>query len=145
MASLSGLVGKVCGEPAVRTDGEQHELARGSSELRLDESACRFLRQISAGDGEHLPGGRSIPTTVPSTVTYLYGNSSRWTDRLSTSALRIGSVFCALRPCEEREVAARLVAVPDRYGQRRPVVVAGDAEYAYARLREELLSLFLGP
>ena len=76
---------------------------------------------------------------VPSTVTYFYGTFSRWTDRLSTQALRISSES---RPCEKRYVAARLVALPDRYGQRRPV--AGEAEYAYARLSEELISLFLG-
>lgn len=51
---------------------------------------------------------------------------------------------CGLRPDEEGDVAPRLVAVPARYGQRRPVVVFGDAEHAEVRFGKELLALLLG-
>src|SRR5918998_92052 len=43
-------------------------------------------------------GGRSSPTTVPSTVTYLYGNSSFWIVRLSTPASRTRAALRDRRP-----------------------------------------------
>jgi hypothetical protein len=89
-------------------------------------------------------GGRSDLTTVPWTVTYLYGNSSHWTERLSTPAVSISPPLRDLRPCEERNTSDHLVPVPDRRGVRRPVVASSNAQHPDARLGEELLALLLG-
>lgn len=57
-----------------------------------DKALRCFFGHAQAGDVEHLLCGRwPVATTVPSTVTYLYG-------RLSTPALWMSPVFLALRP-----------------------------------------------
>jgi len=53
-------------------------------------------------------------------------------------------VLRALGPGEEGDIAARLVAVPERHAQGRTVAVAGDTDHPYVRLGEELLTLLLG-
>src|SRR5829696_1901915 len=58
LRGLPHVVGEVGGQPAVRPYREQHEFARGSSELRLDEPLGCLLWQIPIGNGEHLFRGR---------------------------------------------------------------------------------------
>src|SRR5438105_5840040 len=57
-AGLPHVVGEVGGQPAIRPDREQDELASGACELCSDEGLSCLFGQIAAGDGEHLLGGR---------------------------------------------------------------------------------------
>jgi hypothetical protein len=50
----------------------------------------------------------------------------------------------ALCPGEERDVPARLVAVPERYRQWRPARLSCHADHADMRLGEKFLTLLLG-
>src|SRR5215208_3020043 len=80
-------------QPAVWPDREEHRPCSRLSELRLDEAL----------------GRRWDPTADPSTVTYLYGNSSRCTVRLSTPAL---SMYRALRGLAGPCVSVKNVMLP---------------------------------
>lgn len=73
-------------QPVVWPYRKQHGPCTRMAEFSFDHPLGGLLGQVSFDDCEHLlrRGGRSDPTMVPSTVTYLYGNASRWTDRLST-------------------------------------------------------------
>src|SRR5215204_790212 len=148
---LPNVVGEVGGQPAVRPDREQHELGPGVFELCFDEPLGCLLGQIPAGDGEHLFRGRR-PVFLDDgaldgdvlvrefLALHRQAQYARFLDELCLAGLP------AVRPCEEGDIAARLVTVPERHGQRRPVAVAvaGDAQNSDVWFGEELLALLFG-